>query len=65
MDHILTEWKTLPKGIKDKAESQKLMKVVTVFSAWFGSYLDLLSDFNQRFIERLKKLERDLLLKQF
>jgi DNA-binding transcriptional regulator GbsR (MarR family) len=62
VDHILEEWKTLPDGIKAKAESRKLKEVVSVFSAWFGSYLDLLTDFNQRFNDRLKKLERDLLL---
>ena len=65
MDHILTIWQTLPKANKDSAEGKKLKEVVTVFSAWFGSYLDLLSEFNQRFDERLKKLERDLLLIKF
>jgi DNA-binding transcriptional regulator GbsR (MarR family) len=65
MDHILDEWKSLPEKIKVKAESKKLKEVVTVFSAWFGSYLDLLTDFNQRFDERLKKLERELLLMKF
>ncbi|MGY5865698.1 MAG: helix-turn-helix domain-containing protein [Candidatus Thorarchaeota archaeon] len=65
IDHILSEWKTLPEEVKATAESRKLKEVVTVFSAWFGSYLDLLTDFNQRFNERLKKLERDLLLMKF
>ncbi|MFW9870422.1 MAG: GbsR/MarR family transcriptional regulator [Candidatus Thorarchaeota archaeon] len=65
MDHILDAWKTLPKDVKDSAEGKKLKEVVTVFSAWFGSYLDLLAEFNQRFNERLKKLERDLLLIKF
>lgn len=62
MEHILAEWKTLPEKVKASPESKKLKEVVTVFSAWFGSYLDILSEFNQRFNERLKKLERDLLL---
>jgi len=62
VDHILEEWKTLPEDVKQKPESKKLKEVVSVFSAWFGSYLDLLADFNRRFNERLKKLERDLLL---
>jgi DNA-binding transcriptional regulator GbsR (MarR family) len=65
IDHILDEWKTLPEKTKVNAESKKLKEVVTVFSAWFGSYLDLLSDFNQRFNDRVKKLERELLLKKF
>ncbi|MFW9910605.1 MAG: GbsR/MarR family transcriptional regulator [Candidatus Thorarchaeota archaeon] len=65
MNHILETWKTLPKEIKDSAEGKKLKEVVTVFSAWFGTYLDLLTEFNQRFDERLKKLERDLLLIKF
>ena len=62
IDHILAEWKTLPEKVKATPESKKLKEVVTVFSAWFGSYLDLLTEFNQRFNERLKKIERDLLL---
>ncbi len=65
MDHILAEWKTLPDEVKTKPESRKLKEVVTVFHAWFGSYLDLLTEFNQRFNERLKKIERDLLLMKF
>ncbi|MHA2047678.1 MAG: hypothetical protein ACW99G_23090 [Candidatus Thorarchaeota archaeon] len=44
---------------------RKLKEVVTVFSAWFGSYIDLLSEFNQRSNERLKKIEKDLLLIKF
>jgi DNA-binding transcriptional regulator GbsR (MarR family) len=65
IDHILAEWKTLPERVKATEESRKLKEVVTVFSAWFGSYLDLLTDFNQRFNERLKRIERDLLLMKF
>ncbi|MHA2187244.1 MAG: GbsR/MarR family transcriptional regulator [Candidatus Thorarchaeota archaeon] len=65
MEHILDEWKKLPENVKVKAESNKLKEVVTVLSAWFGSYLDLLTEFNQRFNERLKKIERDLLLLRF
>ncbi|MHA2178372.1 MAG: GbsR/MarR family transcriptional regulator [Candidatus Thorarchaeota archaeon] len=65
MDHILATWQTLPKEVKESAEGKKMKEVVTVFSAWFGSYLDLLSDFNQRFNERLKKIEKELLLIKF
>ena len=65
MEHILAAWLTLPKDIKESAEGKKLKEVVTVFSAWFGSYLDLLTEFNQRFNERLKTLEKDLLLIKF
>ncbi len=65
IDHILSEWKNLPEEVKANAESKNLKEVVTVFSAWFGSYLDLLTDFNRRFDERLEKLERDLLLMKF
>jgi DNA-binding transcriptional regulator GbsR (MarR family) len=64
-DHILSEWKTLPKNIQSTPESKKLKEVVSVFSAWFGSYLDLLTDFNRRFDERLKELEQDLLSLKF
>ncbi|MFQ5833700.1 MAG: GbsR/MarR family transcriptional regulator [Candidatus Thorarchaeota archaeon] len=65
IDHILAEWQTLPEEIKVQAESRKLKEVVTVFSAWFGSYLDLLAEFNQRFNERLREIERNLLLMKF
>jgi DNA-binding transcriptional regulator GbsR (MarR family) len=65
MNHILATWQTLPKETKESAEGKKLKEVVTVFSAWFGSYLDLLSEFNLRFNKRLKKLEKDLLLVKF
>ena len=65
MNHILEAWQTLPKDIKESAEGKKLKEVVTVFSAWFGSYLDLLSEFNQRFNERLKEIEKELLLIKF
>ena len=65
MDYILTEWQKLPKNYQTSPEGKKLMEVVTVFSAWFGSYLDLLSEFNQRFEERLKEIERELMLIKF
>ena len=65
IDHILSEMKTLPESTKKTAESKKLNEVVRVFSAWFGSYLDLLNDFNKRFDERIKELEKDLLLMKF
>jgi len=65
MTQILETWQTLPKETKESSEGKKLQEVVSVFSAWMGSYLDLLSEFNQRFDERLKKLERDLLLLKF
>ncbi|MFW9805528.1 MAG: helix-turn-helix domain-containing protein [Candidatus Thorarchaeota archaeon] len=65
MTHILEAWQTLPKDVKEGSEVKKLKDVVTVFSAWFGSYLDLLSEFNQRFNERLKELEREILLTKF
>jgi DNA-binding transcriptional regulator GbsR (MarR family) len=62
--HILAEWQKLPANIRSSDESRKLKEVITTFSAWFGSYLDLLTDFNRRFDERLKEIERDLLLTQ-
>jgi DNA-binding transcriptional regulator GbsR (MarR family) len=64
MDHLLSEWRNLPKTVKDYAETRKLKEVITVFSAWFGSYLDLLTEFNRRFNERLGDLERELILKK-
>ncbi|MHA1938460.1 MAG: helix-turn-helix domain-containing protein [Candidatus Thorarchaeota archaeon] len=64
IDHILHEWQALPADIKSHPESVKLKEVVTVFLAWFSSYLDLLSDFNRRFSERLKELEKEIILSQ-
>ena len=65
MDYIISAWQKLPDKTKESPEGKKLKEVVTVFSAWFGSYLDLLTEFNQRFNERLKTLERDLLSIKF
>ena len=64
IEHILNEWQTLPDKIKSDPESLKLKEAVTVFSAWFSSYLDLLSDFNKKFSERLREIEKELLLSQ-
>ena len=63
MDYILAEWKNLPKNYQESPQGKKLKEVVTVFSAWFGSYLDILSEFNQRFEERMKEIEKELLVK--
>ena len=63
MDYILAEWKNLPESYQDGSQGKKLKEVVTVFSAWFGSYLDILSEFNQRFEERMKEIEKELLVK--
>ena len=65
MNHILATWQSLPEETRSSSEGRKLKEVVTVFSAWFGSYLDLLSEFNERFNERLKEIERELLLIEF
>jgi DNA-binding transcriptional regulator GbsR (MarR family) len=64
INHLMDEWQKLSLKEKTSAESKKLKEVLTVFSAWFGSYLDLLSDFNRRFNERLKEIELDLVLDQ-
>ena len=64
IEHILREWQTLPADVKSHPESAKLKEAVTVFSAWFGRYLDLLSDFNKRFSERVKEIEKELILSQ-
>ena len=62
IDHIKKEWQNLPEKERSSPESKKLKEVISVFSAWFGSYIDLLNDFNQRFNERLKEIERDIVL---
>jgi len=65
MNHILTEWQNLPKSYQESPEGEKLKEVVSVFSAWFGSYFDLLSEFNRRFDERIKQIEKELMLIKF
>jgi len=62
MNLILKEWQTLTNEAKSSAESRKLKEVITVISAWFGSYLDLLTDFNRRFNEKMKEIDRDSFL---
>jgi DNA-binding transcriptional regulator GbsR (MarR family) len=64
IEHIQKEWQNLPEEERTSPESKKLKEVISVFSAWFGSYIDLLNDFNQRFNERLKEIERDIVLDQ-
>jgi len=61
MNHILAAWQTLTEDTRESEEGRKLREVVAVYSAWLGSYLDLLSEFNQRFSEKLKSIEKDLL----
>jgi hypothetical protein len=65
MNHILNEWKALPPKVKGTPESQKLKEVITVFVAWLSSYLDLLTEFNQRFNDKVKEIEKELLLKRY
>jgi len=65
MNHVLSAWQALPDSIKKSDDGRKLKEVVAVISAWFGSYLDLLSEFNKRFDERVKEIERDLLRIKF
>ncbi len=60
MNLILNEWKNLPEGVRKSPEGKRLKEVVSVFDAWFSSYLDLLEDFNKRFDERMRELEKDL-----
>ena len=60
IESILAEWKDLPESEKESAEAKKLQEVVVVFEAWFSSYLDLLSEYNVRFNERMRELERQL-----
>ena len=61
IESILAEWKDLPESEKESADAKKLQEVVVVFEAWFSSYLDLLSEYNVRFNERMRELERQLL----
>ena len=57
---IPNEWKNLPSSVQESDEGKRLQEVVTVFEAWFSSYLDLLMDYNKRFNERMRELEKDL-----
>ncbi len=65
IDHILDAWENLLRAVKETPEAKKLKEVVSVFSVWLGSYQDLLTDFNERFNERIEDLEKDLLLLKF
>lgn len=56
MNRMNDEWQKLSRTEKQSKEAQKLQEVLSVFTAWFSSYIDLLSEFNQRFDERLLEL---------
>ena len=60
IESILEEWESLPEETKESDEAKRLKEVVTVFDAWFVSYIELLSDFNERFNEKMDELERQL-----
>ena len=60
IEFILQEWSELPDEVKAGDEAKRLQEVIIVFEAWFKSYLDMLSDFNERFNARMKELEREL-----
>jgi DNA-binding transcriptional regulator GbsR (MarR family) len=60
IESILEEWNNLSAEEKNSDEAKRLHEVVTVFEAWFTTYLELLSDFNMRFREKINELEREL-----
>ena len=57
---ILGEWDGLPEDVKETDEARRLKEVVSVFDAWFVSYIELLSEFNTRFNEKMDELEQHL-----
>lgn len=60
IEYIMGEWSELPADIKESDEAKRFQEVVIVFEAWFKSYLDMMSEFNERFNERMRELEREL-----
>ena len=60
MASILQEWNSLPPEVKETEEAKRLKEVVLVFDAWFVSYIDLLSEFNIRFNEKMDELEKEI-----
>ena len=60
IESIHEELNRLPDEERNSEETKRLHEVVTVFDAWFSSYLELLSDFNASFREKMDELERDL-----
>ena len=60
IESILEEWDALPDDVKETDEAMRLKEVVYVFDAWFLSYIELLSEFNTRFNEKMDELERQL-----
>lgn len=60
IDSILLEWNNLSNEEKNSAEAKRLHEVVIVFEAWFTTYIELLTDFNLRFREKINELEREL-----
>lgn len=60
IEYIMGEWSELPDEARMTDEAKRLQEVIIVFEAWFKSYLEMMSDFNQRFNARMKELEREL-----
>ncbi len=60
IENILTEYENLSPEERETPEAQRLKEVVTVFNAWFLSYLELMTEFNTRFNEKMDELERKL-----
>ncbi|MCW4050566.1 MAG: MarR family transcriptional regulator [Candidatus Bathyarchaeota archaeon] len=60
IESILDEWNNLSDEEKNSDEAKRLHEVVIVFEAWFATYLELVSDFNVRFREKMNELEREL-----
>ena len=60
LESILSEWNNLTETERNSEEAKRLHEVIIVFEAWFSTYIELLSDFNTRFRERINELEREL-----
>ena len=60
LNRMNVEWEKLSKADRTSKEASKLHEVIAVLSSWFASYIDLLSEFNKRFEERLSELELEM-----
>lgn len=64
LDHILTESENLSEKQKESAETIRFKEVVSVYEAWFHTFLDVLNPFIEKFDKRLIELEKKILLEK-
>ncbi len=61
LDHILTESEKLPEKLKQSSDLILFKEVVSVYEAWFRTYLEVLNPFIEKFDKHLIELEKKIL----